>query len=154
MNCTGMKQFLPDLAAGVQPVSKETEQHLRQCSACSAQLESLRATMAVLDQWQAPEPSPYFETRLFARLREEKSQPSGWLNWLRKPALALAATALVVAGVSLYHTERGLNGGSNVIVMAEPGTPVGDLNALDKNHDVLTDFDVLDDLQVQHDVNP
>jgi hypothetical protein len=150
-----MKQFLPDLAAGVQSVSAETEQHLRQCPGCAAELKSLRATMALLDQWQAPEPSPYFDTRLYARLREEKTRPvRGWLSWVRRPALAIAATVLVVTGVSLYRFERGLNSGPNVIVMAEPGTPVGDLNALDKNHDLLTDFDVLDELQVQHDVNP
>jgi hypothetical protein len=155
MNCTGMKQFLPDLAAGVQSVSVETEQHLRQCPTCAAEMESLRATIALLDEWQTPEPSPYFDTRVYARLREEKAQPHrGWFSWLRKPALALAATVLVVTGVTLYRTEHGVNTGTNVIVMAEPGTPVGDLNALDKNHEVLTDFDVLDDLQVQRDVNP
>ena len=36
---------------------------------------------------------------------------------------------------------------------AEPGTAVGDLQALDKNHELYSDFDVLDDLQVQQDVN-
>ena len=35
---------------------------------------------------------------------------------------------------------------------AEPGTAVGDLQALDKNHDLYSDFDVLDDLTVQQDV--
>ena len=155
MNCTGMKQFLPDLAAGVQSVSGETEQHLSQCPGCAAELESLRATMALLDEWQAPEPSPYFDTRLYARLREQKAQPGkGWLGWIRRPAVAVAATVLVVTGVTLYRTEHGVNNGANVIVMAEPGTPVGDLNALDKNHEVLTDFEVLDDLQVQRDVTP
>jgi hypothetical protein len=41
----------------------------------------------------------------------------------------------------------------------QPGTAVGDLQALDKNHDVFTDSDpdtegsLLDDLQVQSDVS-
>jgi predicted anti-sigma-YlaC factor YlaD len=155
MHCTGMKQFLPDLASGVQSVSEETEQHLRQCPSCAAELATLRSTMALLDHWEAPDPSPYFETRLFARVREEKAKaaPRAWLNWVRKPALALALTLLVVTGVSLYNSQRGLNN-STAVIAADPGTPVGDLNALDKNHDLLTDFDVLDDLQVQHDVTP
>jgi len=34
----------------------------------------------------------------------------------------------------------------------EPGTAVGDLQALDTNNDLYADFDVLDDLQVQDDV--
>jgi hypothetical protein len=38
------------------------------------------------------------------------------------------------------------------VAMTTPGTAVSDLQALDKNHDLYTDFDLLDDLQVQHDV--
>jgi hypothetical protein len=34
----------------------------------------------------------------------------------------------------------------------EPGTAVGDLQALDRNDDLYADFDMLDDLQVQDDV--
>ena len=42
---------------------------------------------------------------------------------------------------------------TQVPLAAEPGTAVGDLQALDKNHELYSDFDVLDDLQVQQDVN-
>jgi hypothetical protein len=34
----------------------------------------------------------------------------------------------------------------------EPGTAVGDLQALDRNHELYADFELLDDLEVQHDV--
>jgi hypothetical protein len=34
-------------------------------------------------------------------------------------------------------------------VPAQPGTAVGDLQALEKNDDLYADFDVLDELQVQ-----
>jgi hypothetical protein len=34
-----------------------------------------------------------------------------------------------------------------------PGTAVGDLQALDKNEDLYANFDLLDDLQVQPDVD-
>jgi len=34
----------------------------------------------------------------------------------------------------------------------EPGTAVGDLQALDKNQNLYSDFEVLDDLEVQQDV--
>jgi hypothetical protein len=33
----------------------------------------------------------------------------------------------------------------------QPGTAVGDLEALQKNDDLYADFDMLDDLQVQDD---
>ena len=34
-----------------------------------------------------------------------------------------------------------------------PGTAVGDLQTLDKNEDLYANFDLLDDLQVQPDVD-
>jgi hypothetical protein len=34
----------------------------------------------------------------------------------------------------------------------QPGTAVGDLQALENNDELYADFDVLDDLQVQDDV--
>ena len=37
-------------------------------------------------------------------------------------------------------------------IQAQPGTAVGDLQALDNNHDLYSDFEVLDDLQVQSNV--
>jgi hypothetical protein len=38
-------------------------------------------------------------------------------------------------------------------MVAEPGTAVGDLQALDKNNELYSDFELLDDLQVQKDVD-
>jgi hypothetical protein len=35
---------------------------------------------------------------------------------------------------------------------AAPGTAVSDLQSLEKNHDLYSDFDLLDDLELQHDV--
>jgi len=69
MKCTQIGEQLMDMAAGV-PVEAEVEAHLRSCTGCAERLESLRQTMNLLDEWQAPEPSPYFEVRLQARLPE------------------------------------------------------------------------------------
>jgi hypothetical protein len=38
--------------------------HLAGCVTCTAKMEEFRQTMALLDEWQAPEPSPYFDVRL------------------------------------------------------------------------------------------
>ena len=113
--------------------------------------------MALLDEWQAPEPSPYFDVRLQARLREESATQSvGWWHWIRKPVLAASFALLMVVSVSLVRMnsgERGNNSGASpVAVVAEPGTAVGDLQALEKNQNLYSDFDVLDDLAVQPDV--
>jgi hypothetical protein len=115
----------------------------------------MRATMALLDEWQAPEPSPYFDTRLQARLREEIAKPqAGWLHWFRRPVLAAALTVLLGVGVGLFVTR-----GSGVYKHAEeasmtepPGTAVSDLQALDKNHEMYSDFELLDDLDLQQNV--
>jgi anti-sigma-K factor RskA len=114
--------------------------------------------MALLDEWVAPEPSPYFDTRLHARLREEAAkQPSSWFSWinLRRPVLAASLVAVVAIGASVFRLEEKKlhHPTPTVASVAEPGTAVGDLQALDQNHDVYADSDLLDDLQVQQDVN-
>lgn len=160
MKCKQIRELMPDLAAGLSASTPEVGQHLRSCAECAGKLEEMRKTMALLDEWQVPEPSPYFDVRLQARLREEMARPAaGWLQWMRKPALALALTVLVGAAISVIRTRQvQMNTATNVPTWmqnqapAEPGTAVGDLQALDKNHDLYADFDVLDDLQVQDDV--
>jgi len=155
MNCQEIRELMPDLAAGLSAVTPELSEHLRACVGCAGALQQIRQTMNLLDEWQAPEPSPYFDVRLQARLREEMAKPRrGGLQWFRKPALAVSLAVLMAASVSLFR-----NGAVNapavpaMATVAEPGTAVGDLQALDNNHDLYSDFDVLDDLQVQPDVN-
>jgi predicted anti-sigma-YlaC factor YlaD len=161
MKCNEINELLPDLAAGLASATPEVNDHLRSCAACTGTLADFRKTMALLDEWQTPEPSPYFDTRLRARLREEAAKlPAGWWAWARRPALAVSLAVVMVAGVTIYRMEqvKGLNPGDPVATV-DPGTAVGDLQTLDKNHDVFTDSDpdtdgsLLDDLQVQSDVS-
>jgi predicted anti-sigma-YlaC factor YlaD len=166
MKCNNkdIHELLPDLAAGLASATPEVNDHLRSCAACTETLAEFHKTMALLDEWQAPEPSPYWDTRLRARLREEAAQqPAGWWAWARRPALAVSLAVVMVAGVTLYRIEQkkpvtGQNGGDNFATI-DPGTAVGDLQTLDKNHDVFNDSDpdtdgsLLDDLQVQSDVD-
>jgi hypothetical protein len=96
--------------------------------------------MALLDEWEAPEPSPYFLTRLQAHVREEQGkQPAGWLAWFRQPWLASALAAVLVIGSGVY------------LVIERPKPPeeigaVNDLQNLDKNHDLYTNSVLLDEL--------
>jgi anti-sigma factor RsiW len=148
---------MPDLAAGLLAATPGVKAHLESCTECAGKLEAFRQTMSLLDEWQAPEPSPYFDVRLRARLREESAtQSAGWLRWLRRPVLAASFALLMVVSVSLVRMNSGEKGNkstsSPIAVVAEPGTAVGDLQALDKNQNLYSDFDVLDDLAVQPDV--
>jgi len=164
MKCNEINELLPDLAAGLASATPEVNDHLRSCAACAETLTEFSKTMALLDEWQAPEPSPYFDTRLRARLGEEAAkQPTGWWAWARRPALAVSLAVAIVVGVSIHRRmgDTPVNGTNPVPTLAniEPGTAVGDLQTLDKNHDVFTDSDpdtegsLLDDLQVQQDVS-
>ena len=158
MKCNEIRELLPDLAAGVIASGAEVNDHLRACANCNGMLDEFRKTMALLDEWQAPEPSPYFDVRLKARLREEAAkQPSRWFGWLRRPVIAVAMAVVLVAGTTVFIEYGKVPGRKPGPVT--PGTAVSDLQVLDTNHDVLSDSDpdsaasLLDDLQVQHDVN-
>lgn len=161
MNCTQVRELLPDLAAGmnVDKGTQDVQTHIASCSTCAAKLQGFRQTMALLDQWQAPEPSPYFDTRLGARLREEVARPAaGWLHWVRRPAFVLTAAAVMIAGALAMANREVLFPGEPeelaIVVPApslpvQPGTAVSDLQALERNDDLYADFDVLDELQIQ-----
>jgi len=144
MNCEKIQEQLPDVALGVAPLPSGVEEHLHECRHCTEALESLRATMALMDEWEAPEPSPYWDTRMQARLREEQQhRPAGWLHWLRRPALGIAAALCLVAGIGVVHFEHSSQK-VPIAKVAPPGTAVSDLQYLDKNSALLQDFDALD----------
>jgi predicted anti-sigma-YlaC factor YlaD len=163
MTCDEIRDLMPDLAAGLSAATPDLSAHLQTCAGCAEMLEEFRQTMTLLDEWKAPEPSPYFDLRLQAHLREEMERAhSGWMHWFRRPVLAAALTVLLGVGVGMFFTGNGSRshgGGDNQVAtmdiqsaMTEPGTAVGDLQALDRNHELYSDFELLDDLEVQHDV--
>jgi len=162
MNCNEIRELLPELAAGMDASTPEVEKHIASCADCAAHLRDFQKTMALLDEWQAPEPSPYFDTRLQARLREEMARPhAAWYSWLRRPAWAMSMAAVLFAGALaigiggksyFYQTEVIKTEVPSLGLPVQPGTAVGDLQALEKNDDLYADFDVLDELQVQDDV--
>lgn len=134
MNCNVVRENMMDVLAEGQ-TAPEVLAHLRGCGSCSQELDGLRKTMALLDEWEAPEPSPYFLTRLQAHVREEQRKaPSsfGILAWLRKPVMIGSLAGVLAVGGALYTW---LN-------ISQPGTPrvsaVVDVEALDKDHDLLT----------------
>jgi predicted anti-sigma-YlaC factor YlaD len=164
MNCNQIRELLPELAAGMDAATMEPEvkEHIASCAECAAHLGELQKTMALLDEWQAPEPSPYFDTRLNARLREEMVRPhAAWFSWLRHPAWAMSLAGVVFVGALavgvgsrsyIYQAETISTNPPTLGLPVQPGTAVGDLQALERNDELYADFDVLDELQVQDDV--
>jgi hypothetical protein len=156
-SCEEIRDRMLDVAAGFSGLTADESEHLTSCTGCADQLKEMRATMALLDEWKTPEPTPYFDVRLQARLREEMAKPqAGWLQWFRRPVLAAALTVLMGVGVGVWYTRTTgmIDPGQETsdFVPPAPGSAVSDLQALEKNHDLYSDFDLLDDLDVQQDV--
>lgn len=162
MKCEEIREQFVDLVpSGSGVKSPQVAAHLAGCGACAEAWKSFESTLAILDEWRAPEPSPYFYTRFRAQLAEvkqqEASQPAwrGVAGWLRKPAfgmpvwrpMAAGAFALAMAiGVGMMQNDNGKPSGVVNVVRAQNGTAVGDLQTLERNQDMFSDFDVLDDL--------
>jgi len=150
MNCDQIRERMPEVAAGFDEPTADEGKHLESCGVCAEQLKKMRSTMAVLDEWQVPEPSPYFDVRLQARLREEMAKPQGgWMHWFRRPVLASALTVIMGVSVGLVVTRGRV---SSPPPVAAVGTAVSDLQTLEKNHDIYSDFELLDDVDLQQDV--
>jgi len=148
MTCKDVREYMLDAA------QKKTvaglDEHLLSCASCARELESMRQTMALLDEWQAPEPSPYFDSRLRARVRGAAAEPRSWLEWLRGPAVALALALLMVVSITLFRNapnhEIANNPKPNPPNVVQTGTAVGDLQELEHDGDMYANFDMLDDL--------
>jgi len=148
MVCKELKDEIFEAAlAGGHP-GENVKAHMSSCAACEHEFQSLRSTMNVLDTWTAPEPSPYFDVRLQARLRDLTEQPQGlFAQWMEKIGIhnltwkpvAASAFALVMA-VGIYFEIPRL---TQPVVQA--ACPVVDLQALDKNQQVLSELQDLDD---------
>lgn len=157
MNCERFRDQMLDAMQGKAPA--ELEEHARACGACAQELAAFKQTSALLDQWPAPEVSPYFDSRLRARLREQAATPAGWWAWVRKPALAAAFVLLAVLGGGLLDlgTPRTEVPQVPVAVRSQPqadtGSAVADLQTLDQNQELYANFDLLDEIPVEQ-ANP
>jgi hypothetical protein len=148
MNCNNVRENLIELLAEG-PADAAITAHVKECSACSQELDGLRKTMALLDEWEVPEVSPYFLTRLQAHVKEERNKaPQGWFAWLRQPIMAVSLAAVLAAGAVFYQLNTASNNGGKVIPVspAPAGTAVGDLEALEKNHDLYVNSDLIDEM--------
>jgi anti-sigma factor RsiW len=153
MLCRDIKSVLPDLLLDPLNASNaEARAHLDSCPACREELRSLEATFALLDVWQAPEPSAYFDQKLAVRLREEQErEPAGWLERLRarllfntgrqfRPAVAGALALILLLGGGAAVNFSGLHFGK-----VQTSATVNDLQILEKNDQVMQTMDLLDD---------
>jgi hypothetical protein len=151
MICQDCKSALPDLLLDPAASSNAaTRGHLESCAACKEEFAALEATFALLDTWQAPEPSAYFDQKLAVRLREAQAEPAAsWFEQLRsrllfntgrqfRPALAGALALILLVGGGTFADLSGHFSGK-----AQPSATVNDLQILDKNDQALQTMDQL-----------
>lgn len=157
MKCEKLQGYLPDIILDPTRVCAEATQHVKECSSCAGDLKELQATMQLLDGWKAPEPSPYFDTRLAVRLREAReSEAPGWLERLRlhllfgsnmhlRPAMAATFALLIVISGGSYLGVVSLN---HTVAPHHPpavSATVNDLELLDSSAQTLQQLASFDD---------
>ncbi len=155
MICREVKTNLPDLLLAPKSVSAEVRAHVDGCAECGKELKELEATMALMDAWEAPEVTPYFDTRMAGLLREEQqTAPAGWLERMRarllfgnhvsmRPLMAAAMALVVAAGVGTYAGFGGFSPQkAPVTVQASP--VIKDLQSLDENAQVFQQLSTMD----------
>ncbi len=142
-----MDEKLADLLLDPEAVPAKVATHVAECEACSRELKELRATMGLLDSWEAPEPNPYFLTRLNARLDDERrAAPAGWFERLRarylygpqmhaRPMAAMALTVVLLLGGGTYLGMT--NWDEKPAAPASQAAVVHDLQVLDNNAQLL-----------------
>lgn len=151
MDCAKVQELMLDLMDGGSAPA-DLSAHISICEGCTKLWQALQVSSAALNEWTAPEPSPYFNTRFQARLAEvkrEQAAPAGLFAWFShsvwRPTLAGVMTLAIVAGIGLYVRPADQTG--NVSGQAQVSPAVNDLQKLDKDEDMYADFEMLDDLQ-------
>ncbi len=140
MNCNDVRENLIELLTDG-PADPQVTTHVGQCRACSEELASMRETMALMDEWEAPEPSPYFLTRLRAHVKEEREKSPAkavLFGWLRRPILAATLATILAGGGVLYRLT--------IPPAPSNGDAVADIESLDRNHDLIIDTDLINEL--------
>jgi anti-sigma factor RsiW len=162
-DCRACRNHLPDLLLDEHYLAAHPEMsaHLAACSDCAAELNELRSTFDLLDEWAAPEPSPYFDTRMHALLREAQAeQPEGFFERIRSYVLFSTGRVFRPAVVGALSVAMLLGGGSvgfymNQMAPHATSATVNDLNILDNNAQALQTMDqLLDDSSSDDNATP
>jgi anti-sigma factor RsiW len=141
MTCPEMKNNLAEVVYESRPLPDEMRNHLAKCAGCTAELAEMEATWKLLDQWQAPEPSAFFDAKLYARLRtEQATAPASLFERAKAWLLAAGALAMVLAvgGGTFALLDH------QAVPAAQTSATVRDLQSYDGNAQLFQQLNALD----------
>ncbi len=111
MTCPEMSKNMVELLLESRPLTDEARKHIAECAGCSDEMAAMEKTWKLLDEWQAPEPSAFFDAKLYARLRTEQAtapasffeRAKAWLLYssnlqMRQIGAGALAAVLVICG--------------------------------------------------------
>ncbi len=147
MKCVELEALWIPYLDGKLPVREReiADGHLAGCAECAARIRDFGLVSGLLEQWEAPAPSPWFNARLRQRIA---AQPApGWFDWLPvfSPGFPLGVAALLLLAALLIST-----GGQRAplpppqVVTVEKTDEV--IHAVEEVN-MLTDFDLLSELK-------
>jgi hypothetical protein len=150
MTCPEIKNTLAEVVYESRPLPEEIRKHLAECAGCTAELAEMEATWKLLDEWQAPEPSAFFDAKLYARLRTEQAKaPASLLErarawWLFSTNLQMRPVAAGALAIVLA-----VGGGTFALLDRETPAPptsatVRDLQSYDGNAQLFQQLNALD----------
>ena len=136
---------------GDRPLTEELRRHMAECADCTGQHAAMDKTWKLLDEWQAPEPSAFFDAKLYARLREEQTtapasffeRARAWLLYssnlqMRQLSAGALATVLVIGGGTFALIEH------QVTPLPQTSATVRDLQSYDGNAQLFQQLNALD----------
>ena len=158
MDCKGAAAAMPDLLLDPAAAPPAARAHVDDCPSCREELTGMQHTLAALDGWEAPEPSPFWTARMGALLREEQAAPrrglAGWFERLRTRVwLSGVSTRTATAGATALALALAVGGGTWADLSFHPAAPpavqasntVRDLQSLDENAEVFQQLSAIDE---------
>jgi hypothetical protein len=150
MTCPEIRNNLAEVVYESRPLPEEIREHLAECAGCTAELAEMEATWKLLDEWQAPEPSAFFDAKLYGRLRtEQATAPASLLE--RAKAWWLYSTNLQMRPVAAGALAMMLAVGGGTFALLDHETPVPqtsatvrDLQSYDGNAQLFQQLSALD----------
>ena len=127
MNCQEFSNELPDLLLTPNAVpSPAAVAHLSTCPPCTEEYVSFQQTFGMLDTWSPVEPTPFFDGKLNARVREIQAAPAlSWFERMQERLLLNTGRHFrpAMAGALGLALLLGVGGGSFVTLGHHAGTP-------------------------------